>query len=809
MSDVNLDFTVSNNSIEFTTEPNDITITPTDIQLTISSNSIPIARGSNTQVQYNNDGILDGSSTFTFDNVSNVVSITNGVIANANIQNGTINASNITSAFTNLGNVGNVKITGGTNGYVLQTDGTGNLDWTAMGGGGGGNGTPGGSNTQIQYNDAGTFGGNAGFTFNEITGNVNMPSNLNVTLITNTATLLSQVMTATGSIQGGNILSLGNVTASGSLLTPNAIANLVNANFIQLQSTNVALGSYSGGSGPGTYGQDYAAIAIGTLAGANSQGQESIAIGYQAGYQDQQGGAVAIGAGAGSDFQGNGAIAIGSLAGGGQQGNYAIAIGAGAGADQAGNVPQASNSIILNATGVDLDQTTANTFTVKPVRNANTTKALYYNNTTGEISYDIVPNTPFANVASTVSNNAQPNITSLGTLTSVSVSGNANVGNLGTTGVFATTLSATGTLNAGNIITGGLVSATGNITSSGRFVGNGSGLTQLTGANVTGTVANATYATSTGSIPISNVNSGNYSILLSNGNSNIAANTAFNFNVTTGNLTIPGILTALLSSAAANQSNITGLGTLTSLSVTGAATVGSLVTGGTISATGNIIGNRFVNGNSNISITANSNVTISANGNANILTVYYSNATTRGVSINGNLTAGNISTGGAIFATGNITANTGYFYIGNGSQLTGITSVSSTTAGTVTTNAQPNITSVGTMTALNVVGNVGIGEVGTAGNLTVVGGQLRTSLDAYFQAGIYGTWLANTGNFSTPNANITTTLTTPSLLASNINFSGTLSSNNAPNTAVNLTISRKLPIVLNGTTYYICLTTSV
>jgi hypothetical protein len=50
---------------------------------------------------------------------------------------------------------------------------------------------------------------------------------------------------------------------------------------------------------------------------------------------------------------------------------------------------------------------------------------------------------------------------------------------------------------------------------------------------------------------------------------------------------------------------------------------------------------------------------------------------------------------------GNITG--GYFY-GNGSQLTGI--VSATTAATVTTNAQPNITSVGTLTFLSVAGNV-------------------------------------------------------------------------------------------------------
>jgi hypothetical protein len=151
MSDINLDFTVSNNSINFTVEPNDITITPTDIQLTFNP-AITLFPGNSspTELLYNNMNTVDGIPTVTYD------------------------GSNLS-----LGNVANIKITGGVNGYVLQTDGTGNLDWTAMTGGGG-NGTPGGSNTQIQYNDNGTFGGNSGFTFNEITGNVNIPGNLTV-----------------------------------------------------------------------------------------------------------------------------------------------------------------------------------------------------------------------------------------------------------------------------------------------------------------------------------------------------------------------------------------------------------------------------------------------------------------------------------------------------------------------------------------------------------------------------------------------------------------------------------------------------
>jgi len=39
---------------------------------------------------------------------------------------------------SSFGNVGNVSITGGINGYVLSTNGSGNLNWVAQSGGGGG-----------------------------------------------------------------------------------------------------------------------------------------------------------------------------------------------------------------------------------------------------------------------------------------------------------------------------------------------------------------------------------------------------------------------------------------------------------------------------------------------------------------------------------------------------------------------------------------------------------------------------------------------------------------------------------------------
>ena len=96
--------------------------------------------GSNTQLQYNNNGNLGGISTVTW------------------------NGSNIS-----FGDISSVKISGGVNGYVLQTDGSGNLTWTAQTGGNAGNGNPGGANSQVQYNNDGDFGGDAGFTYNNVT----------------------------------------------------------------------------------------------------------------------------------------------------------------------------------------------------------------------------------------------------------------------------------------------------------------------------------------------------------------------------------------------------------------------------------------------------------------------------------------------------------------------------------------------------------------------------------------------------------------------------------------------------------------
>jgi hypothetical protein len=169
--------------------------------------------GSNTQIQFNDSGSFAGSAALTFDkttntffssNVSSInANITNVSVTTANIQtvssgqvsvtgnvlagnlysNGVVRTTALSSTTGNIGVTGNLtigsqanlrisevsrlSIPGGINGYYLQTDGTGNLTWAA--GGSGGNGSPGGSNTQVQYNKTGTFSGSQFFTFNDAT----------------------------------------------------------------------------------------------------------------------------------------------------------------------------------------------------------------------------------------------------------------------------------------------------------------------------------------------------------------------------------------------------------------------------------------------------------------------------------------------------------------------------------------------------------------------------------------------------------------------------------------------------------------
>jgi hypothetical protein len=156
-----------------------------------------------------------------------------------------------------------------------------------------------------------------------------------------------------------------------------------------------------------------------------------VAIGADAGQTTQGAGAVAIGKDAGTTTQGEYAVAVGPLAGTTEQGALAVAVGTGAGETSqgtqavaigynAGRTSQGNNSIILNATGANLNQTTANTFTVAPVRNdvANIGEVVFYNTASKEITY--------GNTINVTGNVTGGNISTGGTLTATGKIGYAS-----------------------------------------------------------------------------------------------------------------------------------------------------------------------------------------------------------------------------------------------------------------------------------------------------------------------------------------------------------------------------------------------
>ena len=364
--------------------------------------------------------------------------------------------------------------------------------------------------------------------------------------------------------------------------------------------------------------------------------------------------------------------------------------------------------------------------------------------------------------------NAAPN-TTFGVTGTAYISGNTTVlanvaaGNISTGGL----VTATGNVTGANFITAGLVTATGNI-NGGNLVTAGSITAGASGILTTGNVRGGNLVsdaaiTATGSIA-SGANISAQGQISTQGN--VIAN-----NISAGNIINTGVLNATSNVSATG--NVTGSNLVTggAVTATGAIRGGSLTTGGLVSATGNITTAAFFVGDGGFlsNVTAISNVTTSQitngttvmavagpNGNifatvnavGNILVLSTAGAAVIGtISATGNVTGSNVNTAGNVSATGNVNAGniftTGIANIGtllttniNASALTSGTvssdrlsgsytinvTGSSGTAATVTNAAQPNITSLGTLTVLS----VGTGNI-TAGNLLLSGAILDSA----------------------------------------------------------------------------------
>ena len=853
--------------------------------------------------------------------------------------NGIVNFSNTTDV--NLGSNSNVNIAGGANGYFLQTDGTGNLSWTnaAL--------VPvPGANTYVIYNNAGSYGSNSNFVYNQALSTLTVP-NINATLTSGPQTGITAVGTLTSLIVNGTIssanISGGNTVSANFLTGILTTAAQPNISSVGTLTSLTVTGNISGGNITGThYG---AATGLTSIPGANVTGTVANATYAVSSGSSTTAATVTTNAqpnitsvGTLSSLTVTGTVSSGNLSTGGTltvngtgvssiNGNlnmnskYVVSVSDPVNLQDAATknyvdtlvstgiayhpaVSAATTTTLANTTvgtitynngasGVGANLVTTGSFNlidtanvqtigtrilVKDEANASWNGVYTWSNTTtivratdadsygpgstelSENDYFFVTNgsvnrgtawvvttvgtivfgttsitfsqfsssqtysagTGLTLTSTTFSVNAsQTQITSVGTLGSLSVTGNANVGALYATSLIqgttltstvangtppitvtsttlvpnlyvaranisdydSVTLATTGTyyptfVNAtsGNLarvangvyvvnLANGSLSATtfvgslsgaattagtvtnpaqtsitsvgtltslavtGNISGAnitGTHYGAATGLTSIPGGNVTGTVANATYSTTAGTATNSttavtaatvttnaqpNITSvGTLTTLIMTGGSSI----------TGGNLVSANFLTGTLTTAA--QPNISSVGTLTSLTVTGNISGGNITGTHYGAATGltSIPGANVTGTVANATYAVSSGSTITAgtvttNAQPNITSV----GTLTGLGVNGNISAVNI------------TATIGVF-TGNGSGLTAITgasvtgtvpnATSATTAGTVTTAAQPNITSVGTLTSLISSGNIqGANIIATGYHIRSVG----------------------------------------------------------------------------------------
>ena len=694
-----------------------------------------VAPGANTQVIYNNNGNLQASSGFIFDQSSNILSVSGNIIGGNILSGSIISAVGLVVG----GNISGTNITGNLiSGNQANITNVGTLTSLNV------NGNLTGSNISATFIGTNTINAaNVGNTGTEFTGtNLSVTGNIIASSLTGTLTTAAQTnITSFGALTSLSVT--GDVSLTGNIIVPSTLS--VNGNISASGNINAPyfIGNGSQLTGlPATYGNSNVVNLLNTGLGGNIIPSA------------------------------NGVYTLGNAT------------------NQWAEIYVAGNSIhignaILSTDGSNLLFQSNTVLTTTGGGNLNVANTLSAGNvtTTGIVS---------------ASGNIQGSNFNTGGI--ISATGNiignnliinsiSSAGNITGDSVFVSLVST-----SGNILASGLISADGNIT--GNYInGNGSHLSAITAANITGTVANATYATSAGNATTANT-------VINNGQPNI---------------TSVGTLVSLNSGVISSSGNVTGANILTGgfLSVTGAATLGNILTAGFMSASGNVLGNNIfasgaisaagniignnlnigaISSSGNITTTNITGTTVSTTGNitapffigdlignisgnlvvpgANTQIIYNNNGqanASAGLTFDfasnalvstGNITGANILTAGLVSVTGNILASR---FIGNGSTLSSITgsnvvgavgtatfattSGSATTAATVTTNAQPNITSVGTLSTLSVSGNAIAGNYNTAGNISATG---NISTAGYFLGNFQGNI---SGNIVVPGSN--------------------------------------------------------
>jgi hypothetical protein len=526
---------------------------------------------------------------------------------------------------------------------------------------------------------------------------------------------------AQGNIVGADYISSNFFVGDGSLLT-NVVAtsNYSNANVTSLlaafgsntiSTTGNISGGYFLGNGsqltglPATYSNANVATFLANFGSNTISTTGNVTVGY---------------------IVGNGSL-LTSLTGANVTGTVANA----SFATTAGSATTATDAAQANYANIANSVSGANvTGSVAQANVANTANSVAGANVSGQVANALV--------AGTVYTAAQPNITSVGTLTVVNTTGN---------------VSATGNITGGNLAIGNNASVGGNLsvvgTIFGTFAGNISGNLVVPGSNTDVIFNNSGNAGASTNFRFDSANN----TMTVNGTANVGSlNSTGNVSganiVASANAVVGGINTD--NYRYANGVPVSFSGTY------GNANVADFLDSfgsNAIVTTGNITGGNFIGNGQSLTNLTGANV-VGAVANATF-------ATTAATANTANSVAGANVTGTVANATQADTANVANSVAGG--NVTGQVA-NALVAGTVYVNAQPNITSVGTLTSLSVSGNVVGGNLNTAGNVSgsyILGdGSQLTNLPV--QPGTYGnsnvaTFLAAFGsNTISTTGNVTT-----------------------------------------------------
>jgi hypothetical protein len=198
----------------------------------------------------------------------------------------------------------------------------------------------------------------------------------------------------------------------------------------------------------------------------------------------------------------------------------------------------------------------------------------------------------------------------------------------------------------------------------------------------------------------------------------------------------------------AAQANITSVGTLTSLSVSGNANIGNIGTSGLITATGNITGGNIKTSNQFISTLATGTapfVVSSTTTVANLSVATATNAGTVTTAAQPNITSvgtlTSLGVNGTVTAVA-FTANTGVF-TGNANGISSVQAANIVGTTLSSTVVSSSLTATGVLTTLSVSGTATVGNISTAGN--IITPNLTTGANTT-AGNITGNWTLTTGS---------------------------------------------------------------